>query len=451
MDGEKAIGPVRGEDRIEFLDVVRGFALLGILLMNVLTFGLPEKAYSNPNYGGGSDPLNVGTWVGIYLAGEGKMRALFSMMFGAGCLLFLNRGIAKGGGIEVADFYFRRTFWLMIFGIFHAFLIWWGDILYPYALMGFLLFLFRQFSVRALIVTCSIMLVLLTGAMVGGAFDNRSKLEKYDAIQKLDLESTELTKEQKEQLDEGQKLKEDLYPKPEKIQEELDAYRGSYLQNAKERAKAVWRFHKLPIYFPFLWDMLSMMLLGMALVKTGVLTAERSNAFYRKMAAIGLIAGLALNGSAMFLQLRHDFDPIRGLFDMTTYEIGRVPMALCYIAVLALIVKAGRAVWLTRRLRDVGRMAFSNYIAHSLICSVIFYGGYGFGLIGKLERWQLYLVVLGIWIFNLTWSPIWLRRFQFGPLEWAWRSLTYWKRQPMRIQPPSPPALEPAPPVATLQ
>lgn len=451
MDGERSIGPVSGEDRIAFVDVVRGLALLGILMMNVLTFGLPERAYSNPNYGGGTDPINVGTWVGIYLAGEGKMRALFSMMFGAGCLLFLNRGIAKGGGIEVADYYFRRTFWLMIFGICHAFLLWWGDILYPYALMGFLLFLFRQFSVRALIVTSSVMLLLLTAGMTADAFDTRKTWAKYQAIQNLDLESIELSKDQKEELEEGQKLRDKLYPKPEKIQEEIDAYRGSYVQNIKERAKAVWRFHKLPIYFPFLWDMLSMMLLGMALLRTGVLTAARSNAFYWKMAAIGFVSGLAINGTAMFLQLRHNFDPVRGIFDMTTYEIGRVPMALCYIAVLALVFKAGRAAWLTQRLRAVGRMAFSNYIAHSLICSVIFYGGYGFGLIGKLERWQLYIVVVGIWIFNLLWSPIWLRRFRFGPLEWVWRSLTYWKRQPMRIQPPSAPTLESAPPVATLQ
>lgn len=448
MDGDTAIGPVRASDRIAFVDVVRGFALLGILLMNVLTFGLPEEAYSNPQYGGGNDPLNVAVWVGIYMAGEGKMRALFSMMFGAGCLLFLNRGLAKGGGIEVADYYYRRTFWLMIFGISHAFLIWWGDILYPYALMGFLLFLFRQFSVRALIATSAAMLVLLTGGMAAEALDTRETWRKFQAIQDLDLESVELTKDQKKELEEGQELREKLYPKPEKIQEEIDAYRGNYLQNIKTRAEAVWRFHKLPIYFPFLWDMLSMMLLGMALLKTGVLTAERSNAFYWKMAAIGFATGLAINGTAMFLQLRHNFDPIRGAFDMTTYEIGRVPMALGYIAALALLYKAGRAAWLTQRLRDVGRMAFSNYIAHSLICSVIFYGGYGFGLIGKLERWQLYIVVVGIWIFNLTWSPIWLRHFQFGPLEWAWRSLTYWKRQPMRIRPRT---LEPAPPVATLQ
>lgn len=449
MDSERIISPVRGEDRIAFLDIARGFALLGILMMNVLTFGLPEAAYSNPKYGGGADPVNIGTWVAIYLIGEGKMRALFSIMFGAGCLLFLNRGLAKGGGIEVADLYFRRTFWLMIFGICHGFLIWWGDILYPYALTGFLLFLFRQFSVRALLVTSAAMLLLLTAGMTAEAIQNRQTWEKYQQIQSLDLESVQLTKEQKEELEAGQKLRDELYPKPEKIQEQIDAYRGNYLQNIKERAKAVWRFHKMPIYFPFLWDMLSMMLLGMALLKTGVLTAERSPAFYAKMAAIGFTAGIAINGTAMFLQLRHNFDPIRGLFDMTTYEIGRVPMALGYIALLALLYKTGRAAWLTRRLRDVGRMAFSNYIAHSLILSVIFYGGYGFGLMGRLERWQLYPIVAGIWIFNLTWSPLWLRRFHFGPLEWAWRSLTYWKLQPMRIPPR--PVPEPAPPAPTIQ
>jgi uncharacterized protein len=447
MADTSPLGPVRASERLYYLDVVRGFALLGILLMNVLTFGLAEQAYLNPRYGGGDDPLNLGVMIGIYLAGEGKMRALFSMMFGAGSLLLLERGVAKGGGIEVADIYFRRTFWLMVFGIIHAFLIWWGDILYPYALMGFLLFLFRRFSARALLVTASLLLLLLTAASVGGSFEIRETLKKYDAIQALDLESVELTKEQKEDLKAGITKREEMYPTPEKIQEHLDAYRGSYVKNLKERAKAVWKFHQFPIYFPFLWDMLSMMLLGMALLKLGILTAERSFAFYGRMAAAGIAAGLAINGTAMFLQVRHDFDPVRGLFDMVTYEVGRVPMALGYIALLAIVVKAGRMRWLTDRLSAVGRMAFSNYISHSLICSVIFYGGYGFGLIGKLERWQLYVVVLGIWTFNLAWSPLWLRHFQFGPLEWAWRSLTYWKRQPMRIRPP---ALEPAPPLPTL-
>lgn len=445
-----SLGPVRGADRLLSLDAVRGFALLGILLMNILTFGLPEQAYSNPLRGGGTDPLNIGTLVAVYIVGEGKMRAIFSMMFGAGCLLLLDRGIRRGGGIEVADTYFRRTFWLMLFGMVHAYFIWWGDILYPYALMGLVLFLFRKVSVRPLIVTSAMMLTLLTAAMVADLFDKRETIRKYRAVQALDLESTTLTKDQKERLEKGEKEMKNLYPSTAEIQEHVDNYRGNYAKNLEERGKAVWRFHSLPIYFPFLWDMLSMMLLGMALLRSGVLTGERSYSFYGKMAIIGLLLGVAINGTTMYLQVRHKFDPLAGLFDYSAYELGRVPMALFYIAAVVAPVKAGRARWLTSRLSAVGQMAFSNYISHSVICSVLFYGGYGFGLIGKLERWQLYPIVACIWIFNLIWSPIWLRHFHFGPLEWCWRSLTYWKRQPMGIA-SAPAAIEEPQAAATLQ
>lgn len=435
-----AVGPVRGEERISTLDTIRGFALLGILLMNIPTFGLVGAAYLNPNIQGGNDLLNRWVVTIVYLLGEGKMRGIFSMMFGAGALLLISRGDERGGGLRVADIYYRRALWLMLFGMIHGYLIWWGDILYPYGLMGLCLFPFRAMPAKWLIILSAVMLVVLTAGFVADAFDTKSTLDKYNTLIASDLESRRLTDDQKKELDAGIKRMERMYPSAKKIQEELDDYRGNYGKNIKRRAKSVWEFHKLPYYFPFLWDMLAMMFLGMALLKAGVLSGERSRSFYIKMAAIGAAVGFAINGVTMWLQWRHNFDPVKGVFDAGGYELGRVPMSLCYVALLVLAVNSGTAKWLTSRLASVGQMAFSNYISHSLICSVIFYGGYGFGLIGKLERWQLYAIVLAIWTFNLIWSPIWLRYFYFGPLEWCWRSLTYWKRQPMRIRPVEPPA-----------
>lgn len=427
-------GPVRQADRLFTVDVLRGFALLGILLMNIPTFALPEHAYSNTNVWGGNDPLNRWTVTLIYLFGEGKMRAIFSMMFGASALLLIGRGEKRGAGIEVADIYFRRTLWLMLFGMIHAYFIWWGDVLYPYALLGLGLFAFRNLSPRGLIIAASVQLALLTVGSVMDARDDAEGLEKYQKVRVLERSGVPLTIEQKKEKEAGEKIMKALRPPQEELQKEIDAYRGNYVKNLKQRARQVWKFHRLPFYFPFLWDMLSMMMLGMALLKTGVLTGERSFAFYVKMAWIGGLSGLAINGTTMALQWKHDFDAVTGLLDESTYEIGRVPMALCYMAIAVMIVKAGWFRWLTRRVAAVGQMALSNYISHSLICSTIFYGGYGFGLFGKLERWQLYPIVVAIWVFNLAWSPIWLRSFYFGPLEWCWRSLTYWKKQPMRIR-----------------
>lgn len=429
-----AVGPVRQADRLFAVDALRGFALLGILLMNIPTFALPENAYQNTNVWGGNDTLNRWVVTLVYFFGEGKMRAIFSLMFGASALLLIGRGEKRGAGIETADVYFRRTLWLMLFGLLHAYLIWWGDILYPYALLGLGLFAFRSMKPKGLIIIASVQIALLAVGFFADSWDTKSDLEKYEKARTIEKSGASLTTEQKKDKEKGEKILREMRPPQEELQKEIDAYRGNYVQNIKQRAKQVWKFHRLPFYFPFMWDMLALMFLGMALLKTGVLTGERSFGFYIKLALISGIAGLAINGVTMWLQWTHDFDAVQGSLDFSAYELGRVPMALCYVAVLVLIVKAGKMLWLTKRLAAVGQMALSNYISHSLICSTIFYGGYGFGLFGKLERWQLYVIVAAIWAFNLIWSPIWLRHFQFGPLEWCWRSLTYWKKQPMRIR-----------------
>ncbi len=424
--------PVRTAERLFTIDVLRGFALLGILLMNIPTFGLAEAAYENPNVGGGSDPLNVGVLILIHILGEGKMRGIFSLLFGASALLLISRGENKGAGLEIADVYYRRTMWLLLFGMIHGYVIWWGDILFPYALLGLILFPFRKLSPRGLIITASILLGLLTIGFAADSYHSWQTRKDYLALQKQDLETVRLTDEQKSQLEDGIKQDKNWYHFQEDVAEEFKAYRGNLLDNLKARVEKTWEWHQLPIYFPFVWDMLGMMLLGMAFYKMGVLTGEKPWSFYVRMAVWGGAAGLAINSAVMWWNARHGFDPAQVLFMGAFYEPGRVAMSLCYVACLVMIVKAGRIAWLTARLAAVGQMAFSNYISHSLICSVIFYGGYGLGLIGKLERYQLYLIVLAIWTFNLTWSPWWLQRYYFGPLEWCWRSLTYWKKQPMR-------------------
>ncbi|MDX2181225.1 MAG: DUF418 domain-containing protein [Bryobacteraceae bacterium] len=437
-----ALGPVRTGERISAIDTVRGFALLGILLMNIPTFGLPEAAYMDPEVWGGNDALNVWTNRLIYLFGEGKMRGIFSLVFGASVMLLLSRGEAKGGGLEPADIYFRRTLWLMLFGMIHGYLIWWGDILYPYALMALPLFAFRKASGKALIVTGSVLILLLNAGMIADAFSKKSDHSKYLKVAEAEKKGTILTAEQKSQRADWEKHVLNFQSSADKVRQEIDNYRGNYAANMKARAKSIWEFHRLPIYFPFLWDFFGMMLVGMGFFKLGIITAERSNGFYAKMAAWGLAAGLTINSVDLYFMAQNPGDPTKHFFDSAGYEVGRVAMSVGYIALLILAVKNGVLRGLTSRLAAVGQMAFSNYISHSLICSVIFYGGYGFGLIGRLERWQLYVIVLAIWTFNLTWSPIWLRHFYFGPLEWCWRSLTYWKRQPFRIRrdPPLPPA-----------
>ncbi len=207
---------------------------------------------------------------------------------------------------------------------------------------------------------------------------------------------------------------------------------GSYFQLWAFRAKDVYRGHSSPVYFPYPWfDVLAMMLVGMALLKLGVLTGNYSIKFYVWMALLSFAIGLPLNIWSVWWAAKQHFSTTAITLTFLAYEIGRF-IALGYVALLLLLIKSSILQSATRTLACVGRMAFSNYILSSLICTTIF-EGYGFALFGKLQRYQLYVVVLGVWLVILIISPIWLRHFRFGPLEWVWRSLTYWKKQPFRI------------------
>jgi uncharacterized protein len=182
-----------------------------------------------------------------------------------------------------------------------------------------------------------------------------------------------------------------------------------------------------------LWDALGRMLIGISLVKLGVFSAERSRRFYLMMMVAGYGVGLPVVALGGYQAIQHQFDVIY-LFSggMRYNDFGSIPVALGHVGALILLYTSGALAWLTRRLAAVGRMALSNYLMHTLICTTLFYG-YGFGLFGKLDRVQLLGVVLAIWAIQLWLSPIWLKYFRFGPAEWLWRTLTYGKAQPMRV------------------
>jgi uncharacterized protein len=183
-------------------------------------------------------------------------------------------------------------------------------------------------------------------------------------------------------------------------------------------------------YFFALWDVLSMMLIGMALIKLGYLSGDYPARAYILAGAVTLLLGLALNVTVVWIRIATWFDPVVEAWQMLAYDLCRLSLALAYISAVVLLAKRG---WL-RALAPVGRMALTNYLLASLLATFVF-EGYGLGLYGRLERYQLYYVVAGIWAVQLIGSPLWLSRFRYGPMEWVWRSLTYWKRQPIRLEP----------------
>lgn len=423
-------GPVSQTDRHTTLDALRGFALLGILLMNIVAFGLHVSAYDNPAATGGSTGWNLGVWVAMHILAEGKMRALFSLMFGAGIILMTSRMEARGG-VNSADIYYRRNLWLLFFGILHAYLLWLGEILYPYALCSLVLYPFRHMAAKRLLIIAGVLVALTAGANIGMAFKTRSTIETAQQALAAERQGKALTDEQKTAKEDWEKMRKDYLPTKEELEKDAKAWRGGFLSSLKARAAVVGTFHSMPFYYPWNLDIWSMMIAGMAFLKLGILTGERSYRFYVWVAVIGYLVGVSVNSATAWLRVESGFDIVTKFFTGATYDIGRLSIALAHMSFIMIICKAGWLKPLMSMFAATGQMALTNYVMHSVICSTLFCG-YGFGLYGRLQRIDLYVVVAAIWVFQMIASPLWLKYFQFGPLEWGWRALTYWKRPAFR-------------------
>jgi uncharacterized protein len=428
---EPTVAPIDRSARISAIDALRGFALLGILLMNIIAMAMYGAAYDDPTVTGGATGANLWIWSVMHVLAEGKMRCLFSLVFGASVLLLTSR--LEADGRSAADIYYRRTLWLLLFGVVHAYLLWEGDILYPYALFGLALYPFRKLSAKALMIIGVVILVFTSAAYIGLGFKTREMLEKGRAAVQASEKGQKLTDKETEAKADYERWRKFNRPTAGELNKDAAEWRGNPLQVIGARAKVVSFFHGKPYYHPFNWDIWSMMLIGMALLKMKVLTGQRSMRFYTVMALTGYGIGIPLNTYTASVIIKSNFDPVVHSFANSTYDVGRLSIALGHLGMIMIVCKAGWMKWLTSRLAAIGQMAFSNYIFHSVVTAFIF-TGYGFKLYGTMQRYQVYYVVAAIWVFQLVVSKIWLQHFRFGPLEWCWRSLTYWKRQPMRIR-----------------
>jgi len=422
--------PTQKKARINSLDVIRGIALLGILLMNINGMGLPY-AYSDPTIAGGAEGLNLQVWIINEMLFEGTMRGLFTLLFGAGVFLLTSRLEKSGAGITTADIYYRRTLWLLVFGIFNVYiLLWHGDILYPYAIFGLMLFPFRNASVKKLILGA---LILIGIGVLWDISDYRKDVkikQEGTELQIIKEQGITLTDDQQASLEKWEKLR--AKKTPEEVAKTIDLMHQGYWAVLKEKVKGnqfmqTWLPYR---YWP--WDILSFMVLGIAFFKLRIFQGERSNKFYLLMMGIGYLVGLTLNYYETQMQLDSNFDPIIISKAGQTYQIGRLFTTLGHVGLLMMFIKSGILGFLQRSLAAVGQLALTNYLMQSVITSIIFYGD-GLALFGTLQRYELYYIVAGIWIFQLIYSPIWLKYFQYGPAEWLWRSLTYQKVQDFSI------------------
>lgn len=427
--------PVSQSERIIILDSLRGIAILGILLMNIPGFALPEPVYGDPSVLNEWGTVNFKTWYFIEWFMEGSQRALFSMLFGAGIILFVTRQEKKVDGLWPADYFLRRQLWLMVFGLFNAFiLLWFWDILFHYACLGMIMFTFRRLSPKALIIGAAISLLLMTARENLDAFRDRKMIAKGEVIAMMDTTVTKLTDQQKADLGAMTEFKEKTSAegKKKKMEKSLAAVRGGYGGFYEYQSERSFRGEINYLYYGG-WDILVFMFLGMAFFKNGVLMGKASAKVYWGMFIIGLGLGLVLSYFRLKPLIDHQFN----YFDYTKdtpfefYEISRTFRAIGIFGLIMLLYKSGWFKWLFTLMRPVGQMAFTNYLMQSLLVGLFFYG-VGLGYFGKLERHEIYYVVGATWLLEIVWSHIWLRYFRFGPLEWAWRSLTYWKKQPMK-------------------
>jgi uncharacterized protein len=432
---ENRLQPVSQQERILVIDSIRGMALLGILLMNIVVFAIPFPAFINLSVLNEIGTLNQKAWFLIEWPLEGSQRAIFSMLFGAGIIIFTSRLEKKGKGLLVADYFIRRQLWLLFFGLINAFVfLWVGDILFEYAIAGLFLFAFRNLSPKKLLIAAGIVLLIATVRDNRDLYIKKSMITKGETIEHLDTTTIKLTEKQKDALAEmkGYKEENDIVSQRHLYEKNLRQTRGTYREvydNLSDRAT------NLEFYFSYykIWDYIEFMLLGMAFFKLDIFTGKASNKIYWWLFIVGLGGGLIISYYRLQPELFYTFNEydLAKNVSFDCYAISRTLRSIGIFGLILLLYKSGWFKYLFALTRPVGQMAFTNYLMQSVMCGFLFYG-YGLGMMGKFQRYELYYWVALIWAIEICWSHLWLRYFRFGPLEWVWRSLTYWQIQPLK-------------------
>lgn len=399
--------PTAKAERIQSLDLLRGIAILGILIMNIQSMSMPGAAYINPTAYGDLEGLNYWVWVLSHLFADQKFMTLFSVLFGAGILLVSQRMEEKSG--SSITFHFKRNFWLLVIGLMHAYLIWYGDILVTYALCSFLVFWLRNLSPRRLMIVGILVLSIPTFLYL--FFSATLSMMPAEAIADLTM---------------------DWQPSSALIAQEIAAVTGSLGEQLSHNIGAALEMQTLVFFMQFLWRASGLMLIGMAFYKWGILSAKRSSLFYWKGMFWSFLIGFPITIYGMMQNFEAGWSFEYSMFSGSVFNYwGSLGISFGYLCAVMLFAKSDGAFWIKARFAAIGQMALTNYLAQSLIGIFLFYG-VGLSLFGEVSRSNQFLITLGVWILQFGWSKPWLQAFRFGPVEWLWRSLSYRKWQPMR-------------------
>ena len=400
------VGPAQEAERILALDALRGLGVLGILLMNIQSFSSIAAAYVNPTADRPLAGSDLWMWLISELTADEKFMAIFSMLFGAGIVLLTSRIEARGS--KPTPIFLRRSGWLGVFGVLHAYLLWSGDILFTYAACGLLVYPFRRWPPRRLLAFGLLVVALGSGLSIMTGWS----LQFWPREQVTAFEHQVWR------------------PTPEQAAAEVAAYRSGWRGEMRARVPDAIANETTVFLFYSLWRAAGLMLVGMALYKWGVITALRSTSFYVRC----LIAGFAIGAPLILYGAWRDIEERWTLQGSFFYGAqfnywGSLGISLAWISLVMLWCRASAWQRAMGRLAAVGRMAFSNYIFETVICTTIFYG-HGLGQFERMNRVEEGVIVLVVWLTVFVFSQVWMRRFYFGPLEWLWRSLTYMEREP---------------------
>ena len=390
--------------RFACLDTLRGVAVLGILMANIQLFAMVWVAADAPlSHMDFTSAINQSVWIITQTLFSEKFITLFSALFGAGFVLMIGEGDVSHTR------HFRRMAWLLFFGLVHAYLFWFGDILVPYALAGMVLISARRMTPVGLL-GLGFGLIAFTGIMVVGY---------YLAMGAF--------------LDDPESLALSMGFNAGNLPRIEALYQSGFLNRLPYNMGMALQAELIQIIFVG-GRIAGVMLLGMAAFKSGFLTLEWSVKRYAISGGVTLGLGVLLSAWGALHALGSNFDPATIWQWSLAQYVGSLILAFGYAAMIMLVSKMGVMKPVQNVFRSVGQMAFTNYLSQTLILTFIFVGFPGLGLFGQIERGGQALIVIAIWVAQLAWSPFWLKHFHHGPMEWAWRSLTYgksqaWKRQ----------------------
>lgn len=407
--------PATDTDRIITLDVIRGIAVMGIFSVNVVAFAMVEAAYFNPPLFGFHSLADRLMWLATFLFIDGKMRSLFSILFGASMLLVIER--AEANNRSAARVHFARMAVLLLFGLAHFYLVWVGDILTSYAIVGMFAFAFRKQPLSSL---AALSITFYVGAFLWSINDSAAFANAVDVVRSNFGTARQIAA--------AHNTIAFFEPSRRAIAEDFQAHRSFAALAHWTMIREFWApWYQLRGLFP---ETLALMLLGMAGYRSGFLTGAWSDRCYARIAAIALSSGLLYCALLAALVWSGGFTLQVTISALETWMIPAHPvMAIGYASAIVLLVR--RRGFITARVAAVGRSAFTNYLGTSILASLVFNGS-GLGLYDRLSRAECWLLVPFVWALMLLWSKPWLDHFSNGPFEWAWRSLARGALQPMR-------------------